>query len=86
MKINWKSSNRFVFRLVFLWLLFSLPALAVAGQENPPLKKVGYSASSSAPEKPYDYAGWMRIDGEGIIDAPIHVVALFFKDVKKPSK
>lgn len=83
MKINWTPSNRFVVRLVFLWVLFSLPLPVVADQENPPLKNDEPSVSSSAPVKPESYAGWMRVDGEGIIDAPIHIVALFFKDVNK---
>lgn len=82
MKINWISRNRFAVGLVFLWVLFSLPLPVVADQNNLP----NSSVSSSDSIKQENYEGWMRIEGEGVIDAPIHVVALFFKDVKKTLK
>jgi hypothetical protein len=83
MKTNWKSLHQSVSGLVLSWLLFSLAYPAMADGTNPPLKNDGLSVSSSAHGKPENHADWLRIDGEGIINAPLHVVALFFKDVKK---
>ncbi len=55
----------------------------MADPENQSIKNDGDSVDASIPGKPENRGDWVRINGEGVIDAPIHIVVLFFKDVKK---
>lgn len=83
MNTNGKPCRKFLSGLFFSWLLFFPPFSAIAAPENPSIKNKGHAVDSTAFGQPENQGNWVRIDGEDIIDAPIHIVALFFKDVKK---